>query len=160
MVVAGLRDPTTKCRMTSSTLIAARPKEIDHWLQITLREKLSREVGQDQREDLSGRSEIQTIVPNKAPIPAVATMASAPQSITRVAALTVPAPPARAEMAPSNPRLISEAMETAGIALETGAIAMAASGRMAPTENVAAEVKAAWTGRELTVSEMPSSSRA
>jgi hypothetical protein len=102
----------------------------------------------------------QTTVPNNAPIAAVAVIASAPQTVTRVAALMVFAPPVRADTAPSNARLISDAMETTGIACETGVNATAIRGKAAPTENVAAEVKAAWTGRELTVSEIPNSSRA
>jgi len=45
----------------------------------------------------------------------------------RAVALTIPAPPARAEPAPRNPKLASAVIETTRMALDTGTTATAAS---------------------------------
>ena len=57
---------------------------------------------------------VYTTVPNALPIAAVATMASAPQKVTRAVARKTFAPPALAPIAPSTPRNINEAADTIG----------------------------------------------
>ena len=53
-------------------------------------------------------------VPNSAPTPAVAAIASAPQNVTRIAPSATPAPPARAANPPRSARNKSEVPETRG----------------------------------------------
>ena len=78
-----------------------------------------------------------------APIPAVTAIAIAPQNVTRAVAVTMFAPPAFAPIAPSKARNASEAAETTGTSREGGEIRTITSGMAAPTENDAAEVRAA-----------------
>lgn len=73
-------------------------------------------------------------------------IAIAPQNPTRSAGRTTPAPPSHAPSAPSTTRKISAEMETAAIVVPAGARTAASVGRTAPTENAAAEAKAARTG--------------
>ena len=67
---------------------------------------------------------------------------------------------ALAPMAPSSARKAREATDTAIVRLPSGNRNTINSGMAAPTEKVAAEVRAAWIGRAWVNSEMPSSSRA
>ena len=85
-------------------------------------------------------------------------MAAAPQNVTRIVAGNIVAPPDRAPTAPSMARKISDAAETVIIIIDMGVRNVASSGSAAPTENVAADVTAACTGRADTISEIPSSS--
>ncbi|MNN59162.1 hypothetical protein D3C81_1742590 [compost metagenome] len=86
-------------------------------------------------------------------------MARAPQKVTRTAAVITEEPPARAAREPSRVRNTSELAETAHMSADTGTRRTINSGKAAPTEKVAADATAAWTGRAAKVSEMPSSSR-
>ena len=61
---------------------------------------------------------------------------------------------------PSTARNNSELPETTHISADAGTSTTTISGKAAPTENVAADAIAAWTGRAVSISEMPSSSRA
>jgi hypothetical protein len=51
-------------------------------------------------------------------------------------------------------------MDTTGMSMAGGDTTTMSNGITAPTENVAADVKVACTGRAVVISEMPSSSRA
>ena len=82
-------------------------------------------------------------VPNSAPTPAVAAMASAPQNVTRSAPTTIPAPPARAANAPRSARNNSEVPETNGIRPAAGAMAVTAKGMAAPTAKQPADASEA-----------------
>src|ERR1700732_4824307 len=82
-------------------------------------------------------------VPNSAPTPAVSTMASAPQNVTRVAPIVTPAPPARAANPPRRARNASEVPETRGIKAATGARAVTTRGMAAPTAKLPADANAA-----------------
>ena len=84
----------------------------------------------------------------------------APQKVTRRIGLSIGAPPARAPTPPSRARNSREAIDTVRTSRLSGTMAASASGRAAPTAKVAAEVRAAWIGRAVVKSEMPSSSRA
>jgi hypothetical protein len=105
------------------------------------------------------RTRHQTTAPNSAPTPAVIAIASAPQKVTRHAPIRTPAPPARAATAPNKARKKNAVADIHGIRLCAGANVVTASGSAAPTAKLAADASAAWTGRALWSSEMPSSSR-
>ncbi len=66
-------------------------------------------------------------------------MASAPQNVTRIAPMAVPAPPARAAEAPRIARNATEAQPTNAIRLVSGATAATSKGNAAPTAKLAAE---------------------
>ena len=87
-------------------------------------------------------------------------MANAPQKVTRATDFQTGAPPARAAKPPNKARKSSEPPETTHTSFEVGTTKTSSNGRAAPTVNMHAEAKAAWTGRALKVSEMPNSSRA
>ena len=72
----------------------------------------------------------------------------------------MPAPPARAAVAPSTARNNNDVTETVPTSTGAGDSAATASGSAAPAAKLAAEANAACTGRALIVAEMPSSSRA
>ena len=78
-------------------------------------------------------------------MPAFNAIASALQKVTRMVALRVSAPPARAPIAPSNARNArnarnaSDAMDKIGTRAVEGAISTIASGIAAPTAKVAAD---------------------
>ena len=84
-----------------------------------------------------------TIVPNKAPTPAVTPMARAPQNVTRIAPAETPAPPAPAANAPKSARNKSEVPGTTIIKLDVGAIVVTKRGAAAPTAKLLAEANAA-----------------
>jgi hypothetical protein len=102
----------------------------------------------------------QTTVPTMAPIPAVSAIASAPQKVTRIIGLKTSAPPVLAPSKPSRAKEANDPTETTGIIKLEGERSTRVSGAAAPAENVAADVRAACTGRPEVISEMPSSSRA
>ena len=54
----------------------------------------------------------------------------------------------------------NDAEETSGTSAPAGATTTMSKGMAAPAENDAAEVNAAWMGRAVVISEIPSSSRA
>lgn len=85
----------------------------------------------------------QTTAPNNAPTPAVIAMASAPQKQTRHAPARTLAPPTRAATAPSRARNASDIPATHGISPRSGANAVTANGRSAPTAKLAADASAA-----------------
>ena len=87
-------------------------------------------------------------------------MASAPQKVTRKALVQTFAPPAFAASTPSNARNANEVALIHAIRFGPAARAVTPNGRAAPTAKLAAEESAAWIGHALSVSEMPSSSRA
>lgn len=89
----------------------------------------------------NGRDQAGT--PNNAPTPAVTTIAKAPQTVTRVAAIIAEAPPTCAAKEPKRARKRSELPETAHISAEVGTSRTIKRGRAAPTENVTADAKAA-----------------
>ena len=93
--------------------------------------------------------------PKMAPMPAVMPSATAPQKTTRTTGFSMAAPPVRALTAPKAPKKNSDAAETIGMRALGGARNTINKGRKAPTENVVAEVNAAWMGRAVVVSEMP-----
>lgn len=93
-------------------------------------------------------------------MPAVNAMASAPQNVTRMAARHTIAPPAMAPIAPSSARNKSEAPASIGTSRAIGTRNTISKGNAAPQVNVAAYVRAAWIGRAVVISNMPSSSRA
>src|SRR5665213_924389 len=99
-------------------------------------------------------------VPNNLPIPAVRAIARAPQNVTRAVARRMFAPPAFAPIAPRTARKPKDAANTIGTSAPGGDITTISKGIAAPTENDAAEVSAACTGRAVVISEIPSSSRA
>jgi hypothetical protein len=82
-------------------------------------------------------------VPNSAPTPAVAAMARAPQKVTRIAPIIMPAPPACAANAPRSARNNSEVPATKGIRAASGTMAVTTRGMAAPTAKLAADAKAA-----------------
>src|SRR6185503_7379914 len=98
-------------------------------------------------------------VPNSRPTTAVMPMASAPQKATRTDALSIGAPPVRAARAPSATRNTIDVVPTAGTTCGGGTASEARRGNAAPAAKLAADVRAAWTGLALTVSDIPSSSR-
>ena len=102
----------------------------------------------------------QTTVPTIAPIPAVIAIARAPQKVTRNIGFKISAPPVLAPRNPSKARNRSDPVETMGISRFDGESRTSARGAAAPTENVAADVSAAWIGLAVVISEIPSSSRA
>ena len=81
--------------------------------------------------------------PNSHPTPAVSAMASAPQNVTRIAPLTILAPPTRAASPPRSARNTSEVAETRGIKLAGGAVTVTKRGMAAPTAKLPADAKAA-----------------
>ena len=101
-----------------------------------------------------------TTVPNKTPTPAVIPIASPPQNVTRIVLGATFAPPARAASAPKSARESSEVPATKIIRLAAGAAALTMRGMAAPRAKQLADASAAWVGRALSVSDMPSSSRA
>ena len=101
-----------------------------------------------------------TALPTKAPIPAVKAIASAPQKTTLIVGRRIAAPPVLAPIMPSNPRKTNEPIETTGSNQGDGETSVRTRGAAAPREKVAAEAKAACTGRAVLISEIPSSSRA
>ena len=103
---------------------------------------------------------LQTTVPNNFPIPAVRAIANAPQNVTRAVARRTFAPPALAPIAPRRARKPKDAADTMGTSALAGDTTTMSKGMAAPTENVAADVSAACTGRAVVISEIPSSSRA
>ena len=82
------------------------------------------------------------------------------RKVTRTAAVMTEAPPARPAREPNSARNKSELPETVHMSADTGAKRTIRRGRAAPTAKVPAEANAAWTGRAVRVSDMPSSSRA
>ena len=106
------------------------------------------------------RANLQTTVPNNLPIPAVRAIANAPQNVTRAVARRTFAPPALAPTAPRRARKPKDAADTMGTSAAAGETTTMSKGIAAPTENVAADVRAACTGRAVVISEIPSSSRA
>src|SRR5260221_3765355 len=101
-----------------------------------------------------------TTVPKSAPTPAVTPIASAPQNVTRMAPVDIPAPPARAASAPSTARKSSDDAATMTIRCVSDAAIATASGRAPPMAELAADASAAWSGRAWRAVVMPSSSRA
>jgi hypothetical protein len=106
------------------------------------------------------RPDRQITVPKIFPIPAVRAIANAPQKVTRAVARRTFAPPVIAPIAPRSARKAKDAADTIGTSAPAGATTTMSKGMAAPTENVAAEVSAACTGRAVVISEIPSSSRA
>src|SRR5450756_176864 len=101
---------------------------------------------------------LQITVPNNFPMPAVSAIAKAPQNVTRTVARRTLAPPARAPIAPRTARKPKDAADTSGTSAPAGDTTTMSKGMAAPTENDAAEVSAACTGRAVVISEIPSSS--
>src|SRR5215510_11923368 len=99
-------------------------------------------------------------VPKSAPTPAVSPIASAPQKVTRTAPTVTRAPPTRAATPPRSARQARDVPETTGIRCASGARAVTRSGSAAPPAKLQADAHAACSGRALSVSVMPSSSRA
>jgi cytochrome b561 len=93
-------------------------------------------------------------------IPAVRAIAQAPQNVTRAVARRTFAPPALAPTAPRSARKPKDVADTIGTIAPMGDTTTISKGNAAPTENVKADVNAAWTGRAVVISEIPSSSRA
>ena len=91
---------------------------------------------------------------------AVMAIANAPQNVTREAAVMIAAPPAWADKAPSRPSDTSALSVTAQTSSDAGTSSTTSSGMAAPTEKVAAEVKAACSGFAVNVEEIPNSSLA
>lgn len=89
---------------------------------------------------------------------AVTAMANAPQKVTLTIALGMFAPPAFAPTAPSTARNNSDAKATIGTVSPGGATKTIIRGKAAPTVNDPAEASAAWTGRAVVASDIPSSS--
>src|SRR5450759_1020085 len=114
--------------------------------------------GHDQND--CGGATLQITVPNNFPMPAVRAIAKAPQNVTRAVARRTLAPPTLAPIAPSKARKPKDAADTIGTSVPAGDTTTMSKGMAAPTENVAAEVSAACTGRAVVISEIPSSSRA
>ena len=108
----------------------------------------------------ANRRSLQTTAPTNFPIPAVRAMASAPQNVTRAVARTMFAPPALAPIAPRRARKPKDAPDTIGTSAPAGDTTTMSKGIAAPTENDAADVSAACTGRAAVAAEIPSSSRA
>ena len=81
--------------------------------------------------------------PNNAPTPAVIAMASAPQKVTRIAALITGAPPARAASEPSSASDSRALPETAQSKVLGGTSRTISKGIAAPAEKLVAEVHAA-----------------
>ena len=100
------------------------------------------------------------VTPNNAPTAAVAAIARAPQNATLAAPRTKPAPPADAPSPPRIARPMSVDAATRRAISVSGTSGATISGTTAPAAKVSAETSAAWTGRAVTVSDMPSSSRA
>src|SRR5512143_2639445 len=98
----------------------------------------------------------QATTPNNAPTPAVKAIAKAPQKVTRAAAVITEAPPARAAREPNRVRNRSELPATIQRSAESGTSRTIKRGMAAPTAKVAADANAAWIGRAVIVSEMPS----
>src|SRR6478736_6459568 len=92
-------------------------------------------------------------------MPAVSARANAPQNVTRMVARRMLAPPAFAPIAPKTARKANDAADTTGTNALPGDITTISNGIVAPTENIAADVSAAWIGRAAVTSEIPSSSR-
>ena len=63
-------------------------------------------------------------------------------------------------MRPNNARKIRDVTDTAGTKTFARETITISSGIVAPVTKVSADVRAAWTGRAVMVSEMPRSSRA
>src|ERR1700674_2320133 len=103
---------------------------------------------------------LQTTVPKSLPMPPVRAIAKAPQNVTRAVARRTFAPPVLAPIAPRRARKPNDAADTRGTSAPGGDTTTMSKGRPAPTENDAADVSAAWTGRAAVVSEIPNSSRA
>ena len=78
----------------------------------------------------------------------------------RTIGFKISAPPVLAPRKPSKARNSSDPVETIGISRVDGESRTRARGAIAPTENVAADVRAAWTGLADVISDIPSSSRA
>jgi hypothetical protein len=112
------------------------------------------------RSEGSCLSTIAQCVLNSVPTLAVMPIASAPQNITRSAPFTTAAPPARAATPPRRARKIKDIPATNGIKTRCGARLEIRRGSPAPTAKLTADVSAAWIGRALRTSVMPSSSRA
>src|SRR5665811_2241432 len=89
----------------------------------------------------------QITVPKTFPMPAVRAIAKAPQNVTRTVARRTLAPPARAPIAPRTARKARDAADTMGTRALAGDTTTMSNGMTAPTENEAAEVSAACTGR-------------
>src|ERR1043166_380152 len=81
--------------------------------------------------------------PKRAPTAAVTPIASAPQSVTRIAPTITRAPPARAANPPRSARNTSEVPETTGMRLAWGTAAAVKSGMAAPTAKLPADASAA-----------------
>src|ERR1700680_2616728 len=103
---------------------------------------------------------LQTTVPKNFPIAAVRAIANAPQNVTRAVPRRTFAPPTLAPIAPRRARKHKDAADTMGTSAPAGDTTTMSNGIAAPTENDAADVSAACTGRAVVISEIPSSSRA
>ena len=90
---------------------------------------------------------VQITVPNSAPVPAVTAIANAPQKPERSAPFQIFAPPTCAATAPNSMRKNNDVAETKSVRLCDGETSVVTNGKMAPTENDAAETAAAWIGR-------------
>ena len=65
------------------------------------------------------------------------------QNVTRIAPIVTLAPPARAAKLPRSARNMSEVIETSGISLAAGAMAVTKIGMAAPAAKLAADANAA-----------------
>ena len=83
-------------------------------------------------------------------------MASAPQKVTRTIGVRIAAPPIFAPRKPRMARKSSDPAATMGIRSADGESSTRARGAAAPTENVAAEVRAAWIGLAEVIADIPS----
>ena len=104
---------------------------------------------------MAGGCNSQTTAPKSFPIPAVKAIANAPQNVTRAVARKTFAPPALAPTAPRRARKPKDAANTTGTSALAGDTTTMSKGMAAPTENVAADVSAACTGRAVVISEIP-----
>src|SRR6202030_2187216 len=98
--------------------------------------------------------------PAAAPTAVVTAIASALQKATRKAPTLTFAPPTLADQPPRKSRQARPEVAIAAIRYGAGAIATTPNGSAAPTEKLAAEAKAACSGRARDVGDIPSSSRA
>ena len=81
---------------------------------------------------------------------AVVPIAIAPQKVTRIIGLRIPAPPVCAPAAPRTASATSEPAETAHEIRAMGEAIAISNGIAAPNAKVTADVNAAWTGRATT----------
>lgn len=101
----------------------------------------------------------QTFTPKSEPIKDVPAMANAPQETTLMTALAIGAPPTLAPIAPSKAKERRAVATTAAMIDVAGENRVARIGTEAAALNVTPEAIAAWNGRALCVSTIPTSSR-